>query len=163
MRVGCHSAAISGNRSANERPGAGALTGARFLAGFCLSPSEAAARSSLVRRLRPFLPQLGQPGQRTRFPMTAGHSWPHPEHCHQAFSFLEKLTSDGVRSPFRVGCHSAASWGHRSASEFPALGTAFAVRAHSGHDVRRWVRPDTCLCHSWRQTRHCHHTLLLLA
>jgi hypothetical protein len=111
--------------------------GARFLADGCLLPFEAADRSP-VRRLRPFLPQLGQPGQRTRFPMTASHSWPHPEHCHQAFCFLEKLTSDGVRSPFRLGCHSAATCGHRSARELPALGTACAVRAQCGHDDPCW-------------------------
>ena len=44
------------------------------------------------------------------------------EHRHQTFVSLPGSTSAGVTSPFKVGCHSAASGGMRSASDCPGGG-----------------------------------------
>ena len=71
------------------------------------------ARSLTPRRSARLL-QTGQPAPETRLLIWARHSWPWG-HCHQTRRWLPGSTSDGVRSPFLVGCHSAARSGERVA------------------------------------------------
>src|SRR5258705_14011846 len=94
--------------------------------------------------------------------MVACHSCPQAAHSNHTFSFLDKATSAGVRSPFRVGCHSAAAAGFRAANELPGFGIVIALVAHFLQDAPA-ARLDTCACHSFWQLRHNHQTLLLLA
>ena len=51
------------------------------------------------------------------------HSWSSPlSHFHHTFSPFPLEISKGVNSPFLVGCHSLASSGFNSASDFPKGG-----------------------------------------
>ncbi|KRE27214.1 hypothetical protein ASG82_12280 [Mycobacterium sp. Soil538] len=72
----------------------------------------------------------------------------HVEHFHHALLLAENATSLGVRSPLRVGCHSAATVGLRSASEEPGLGLRSEVCAHFRHELPPRVRLDTWIVHS---------------
>jgi hypothetical protein len=62
--------------------------------------------------------QHGQPERLpTRSAGVASHSWSGPaSHCHQYFLFVREATSDGVTSPFLVGCHCAATSSEASES-----------------------------------------------
>jgi hypothetical protein len=80
---GCHSSASSGRSARNEVVGVAT---------------------------RPW--HIGQPVPFFRFETTASHSWEGSmEHSHQTFLWLPGVTASGVRPPFFVGCHSAASSG----------------------------------------------------
>jgi len=129
LRVGCHSAAASGKRSANESPGCGKPVAVlRSGSGFGAPEVDERPRSA---RPRAAYAHGGHCAPFARFPIDACHSCPQFAHSHQALSFREKATSAGVSSPFRVGCHSAAADGFLSASELPGFG-----QVH-GRGVRR--------------------------
>lgn len=161
LSVGCHSTAISGKRSANDRPDRGTLFDVFvFRATGCFEPRGSfrprKARAAAAR------PQGGQPAPAARLPIDASQTFPHFAHSHHAFSFLEKATSAGVRFAFSVGCHSAAADGQRSASELPGLGIASALLAHF-LQVAPCLRFATWIRHSFPQVRQSHQTFLLLA
>lgn len=160
LRVGCHSAAAWGKRSANELPGFGKAFVTLLGAGGGSEATEGERPRSA--RPRAAYEHGGHCAPVARLPIDACHSCPQFAHSHQALSFREKATSAGVRSPFRVGCHSAAADGFLSASELPGFGMARALLAHFLQDAPA-ERFDTCTCHSLWQRWHRHHTFLLLA
>src|SRR5689334_6801061 len=81
------------------------------------------------------------------------------EHCHQALLLLPGRTSSGVRCPFFVGCHPAASFGCSARSDV-AWVTFFP--AQMGQPLPL-VRLTTVASHSWDgSTEHCHQAFLLL-
>ena len=71
-----------------------------------------------------------------RFDTCTCHSFWQVRQSHQTFLLLAYPTSDGVRSPLRVGCHSAATSGSLSASDSPGRGVPLdfpaARRPHAG-------------------------------
>jgi hypothetical protein len=114
-----------------------------------------------------FLPeQQGQPdGPRSavRLDTSASHSWSGAlGHNHQISWFEPGTTWSGVRSPFFVGCHCAATLGNREAREL--LIETFRPRQNG--QPAGWallVRALIVACHSWSACfEHFHHTFLLL-
>ena len=104
--------------------------------------------------------QKGQPFPRfTRGCIRASHSCSgFVEHLHQTFRALPGVTLAGVRSPFFVGCHSAASFGNSAASEFAA--SAYCP-AQNGQPFPRLARFPTVHSHSCEGlARQSHHTFL---
>lgn len=116
LSVGCHSRAISGRFSSSERPGRGRRTGKHSRA------------------------QEGHPDGfgvlRVRLLTSARHScFGSREHLHQTIRLEPRVTSFGVRSPFRVGCHSRTTGSRDSARDRPRRGSRLprSAMAHFGH------------------------------
>ena len=112
--MGCHSAATLGSTAASE----------------------------LVTETFRFM----QKGQRVwcRLAMAVAHSWSGPSgHFHQTRLPEPQPTPAGVRSPFFVGCHSAAISGATTAREFVE---EMRLSAQNGQPARcRWT---TCVFHT---------------
>ena len=129
--VGCHSAAISEEKASSEF-----VTDTRCPA------------------------QHGHPlFDNVRSLILADHSWSGPSgHIHQTFLLLPATTSAGVRSPFFVGCHSAAISEEKASSEF-VIDTR--CPAQHGHPVPKCVRLTITAGHSWSgPSGHIHQTFL---
>jgi len=117
--------------------------------------------------------------RRVILPTLRCHSCP-STHCHQTLRFEMAAISEGVSSPFFVGCHWAAvfgstnprlwcgghgrgvgDWRLRLASltcEVRARASDLSRRKHSGHPLPFLERSFTCAFHSC-PSMHCHHTL----
>ena len=104
--------------------------------------------------------QQGQPWPRNvRCPIQSSHSWSGPSgHFHQTFLPEPATTPVGNRSPFLVGCHSAAISGN---SDARLLVTETAWPAQAGHPEPDRVRWSTFASHSWSgPSGHFHQTFL---
>ena len=94
-----------------------------------------------------------------RVAICASHSWPFSQR-HQTFLLLPAITSAGMRVPFFVGCHSAASQGCVVARSLNP-GSTFLL-AQYGHPVA--LLPALSFgvaCHSWPFSQR-HQALRLL-
>jgi len=98
-----------------------------------------------------------QPFPDARPDTAACHSLPQRGHCHHTRLPENGATAVGGRSPLRLGCHSAARSGKRSANDRPATTTS---PAHAGQPVPSPVRWATVVAHAKWHVEHCHHTRL---
>ena len=106
--AGCHWAAISACREANEL---------------------------VAETFKPR--QNGQPLPAVRWPIEASHSWSGPSvHIHQAFLLEPATTWSGVSSTFFVGCHWAANSGWDRLSVVFVLVCAMSTNDNLGLGLR---------------------------
>jgi len=136
FRVGCHSAASSG-----------------CVVPRSFTPTPIAFTLRSEQSLHPGVPPL-----LVRFLTVSCHSWWQVEHFHQTVWSAPYVTCCGVRVPFRVGCHSAASSGCVVPKSFTP--TTIVRPEQTPHPVPPFlVRFLTVSRHSWWQVEHFHQTI----
>ena len=98
--------------------------------------------------------QTGQPFPRlVRDSTLACHSWPLSQR-HHTLRLVPAVRSSGVRLPFRVGCHWAASSGRRVARSFSP---SASLRLAQTGQPQPFTLVFTSACHSWPFSQR-HHT-----